>query len=459
MPERLPRVGVVSILSAIGPVNGGGMVALRKLLPLVLILLSCGRGLPSSSVSADGGAQLPSLTALHLDVKGSGRVAIVSNPDVPPCSSSCDASVAVGSTIQVIAVADEDGYFADWGGDCSSFVAKCELLVSGSTLRVTVHFASKTRPRYVAVDIGTLGGHQSEALGIAPNAGFVVGDSQNAVGDGRAFLWDGRAMKDVGASPPSFGAAVNDSGIVVGRQTIPTNGQFEDRAFMFDQRGLHDLGVLGGGRASTAFSVSSRTVIAGVADDGASAQAVVWDSRDPTPVPLAVPNHSYAFGINDSGVIVGSVPLDSLGTAFVYDGNLKTIFGPTVESAALSINNHGQIVGWMMKSEPNGSLLRQGFFLGPDSTVTTVASPVSDTPHASLQSINDLGQAVGYVTMRPFDPADAGILYYGGRVWALTALVEGTPQIVSARGIDNRGQIAATAIIAGVRHAVILRPE
>jgi probable HAF family extracellular repeat protein len=50
---------------------------------------------------------------------------------------------------------------------------------------------------YTVIDLGTLGGNQSQAAAINPT-GQVVGNSLTATGQTHAFLWDNGKMTDLG---------------------------------------------------------------------------------------------------------------------------------------------------------------------------------------------------------------------------------------------------------------------
>jgi probable HAF family extracellular repeat protein len=48
-------------------------------------------------------------------------------------------------------------------------------------------------------DLGTLGGSESEALGVSADGSVVVGDARNAEGRWRAFRWTASGgMRDLG---------------------------------------------------------------------------------------------------------------------------------------------------------------------------------------------------------------------------------------------------------------------
>jgi probable HAF family extracellular repeat protein len=73
------------------------------------------------------------------------------------------------------------------------------------------------------IDLGTLGGLNSEASGIN-KSGLVVGNSQLASGFVHAFLYN-NVMTDLGTlgGPNSYAIAINDSGQIVGNSDLASS--------------------------------------------------------------------------------------------------------------------------------------------------------------------------------------------------------------------------------------------
>jgi probable HAF family extracellular repeat protein len=97
------------------------------------------------------------------------------------------------------------------------------------------------------LDLGTLGGSQSEAVAMN-DSGQVTGISLTA-GDEEhtfthAFLWNGTTMLDLGTlgGTDSFAEAINATGQVTGWSWI--EGNFDPHAFLWDDGTLHDLNAL-----------------------------------------------------------------------------------------------------------------------------------------------------------------------------------------------------------------------
>jgi probable HAF family extracellular repeat protein len=120
-------------------------------------------------------------------------------------------------------------------------------------------------------DLGTLGGDQSEALGVSADGAVVVGWAENAAGRSRAFRWTASGgMQDLGTLggdwSEAWGVSADGAVVVGGAQ----NADWQERAFRWTASGgMQDLGTLGG-LASWAYGVSADgSVVVGQSVNGA----------------------------------------------------------------------------------------------------------------------------------------------------------------------------------------------
>ncbi|MBD2168189.1 hypothetical protein H6G04_27785 [Calothrix membranacea FACHB-236] len=244
-------------------------------------------------------------------------------------------------------------------------------------------------------DLGSLprSGYDSSAAYGINNSGQIVGDSK-----GRAFLYSDAKMTDLGILPGydySRAYSINDSGQVVGFSGFSTfsQGGFyyppKDRAFLYSDGQMIDLGTLPGKTDSYAYGINNSGQIVGTSGKHAFLYS------DGQMIDLGtLPGNSYSSGwdINDSGQIVG----DSGEYAFLYsDGkmtNLGTLPGDS-GSYAYGINNSGQVIG--------GSYTNDSYhiFLYSDGKMTDLNSLIPEASGWTLvevTAINNKGQIVGY---------------------------------------------------------------
>ena len=203
-------------------------------------------------------------------------------------------------------------------------------------------------------DLGTLGGIDSDARAINNN-GVVVGWSRLANGEFHAFVWtSAQGMSDLGTlgGDYSFATGINDSNIVVGLSG--TAGNASARGFVWSETsGMTALGTLGGDN-SYAEDISNNGVVVGgstLFPASSEIHAFMWtESGGMVDLgSLTEPGGSHAFGVNDSGAVVGaSSGPDGGELAFLWtetEGmvSLGTLGGTF--SRALEINNAGVVVG------------------------------------------------------------------------------------------------------------------
>ena len=198
---------------------------------------------------------------------------------------------------------------------------------------------------YTAVDLGTLGGTYSEALGIN-HSGQVVGQSTTAAGGSpHAFIWQDGVMTDLGTLDPHYqftkAVAINRAGKAVGESQTASG---DEHAFAWKRGVMTDLGAYPGTIYSYAADVNRIGQVL-------SPHAFLWTGG----VWQSLPALAFSNAINDSGWVVGGdwVPIGGDGGSYsrallLKKGQTKyltKLAGETNSSVPLDINNFGQMVG------------------------------------------------------------------------------------------------------------------
>ncbi|MGB9619248.1 MAG: hypothetical protein ACPL7K_02410, partial [Armatimonadota bacterium] len=160
---------------------------------------------------------------------------------------------------------------------------------------------------YDLLELGSLGGRESWALGINNN-GAVVGCAVDGNGRQRAFLWTPEGgMTDLGTLGGANAAAlgINDFGEIVGWSETADGAR---HAFLrTTELEMVDLGVLPGDASSESSAVAD--IVVGTSTSSSGAMHAFYWSVDTNQVALAtlVPGGAaQAFDVNRAGYIVGS---------------------------------------------------------------------------------------------------------------------------------------------------------
>lgn len=323
--------------------------------------------------------------------------------------------------------------------------------------------AAQAVPKYLYIDLGPAG---------RASAARDVNDLTQAVGtSGTAFRWENGTLLDLGTLcggcflAGSFGAAINDTGEVVGythvRSTEPPH------AFVYRDGGMTDLGTgFGSGSYSMAWGINAGGQVVGerARSQSSPKRAALWQGgtiRDlgtlggGTSQPFAT--ESIAYAINDLGQIVGTA-LPSGGSplhGFVWQNgvmrDLGTLGGNGEATQARDIANTGQIVG----SSPNASGQTHAFAwtAGTMRDLGTLGGNFS-----SAHGVNEHGQIVGgsRILNSPH-PANAGhaVLWTGGLMVDLNEHVLNLPADVA---LETAWDISDSGAIAGTTCSVFCEP-
>jgi probable HAF family extracellular repeat protein len=221
------------------------------------------------------------------------------------------------------------------------------------------------------INLGTLeGGHESAAFSVN-SRGQVVGAFFNSIPDAfefgfqeKAFLWQNGVMEDLGTlgGPNARGDYINERGQVAGHSdvTVATNlntGLRTNHAFIWENGTMLDLGTLGGTLSGEA-ALNNRGQVAGGSNlpgdvgcpDSCLTHPFLWHHGQLTDLGTLGGDSATAFWLNDAGEVVG--PSLTLGDQAVHSFlwknaamvDLGTV-GDDLCSFASSINSQGQIVG------------------------------------------------------------------------------------------------------------------
>jgi probable HAF family extracellular repeat protein len=321
-------------------------------------------------------------------------------------------------------------------------------------------------PRYQVVDLGPI---QRLASDLAPGLnshGDMVVWRQNESMAFAPVLWTGREPKMLGIPAGyrnSFAYSVNDSRNAVGwaNTTLnPVDSFSVVHAIMLNERGVTDLGTLGGSW-SRAYAINDHDVIVGVSELATKQRRAFRyvEGRMSELSPLAGGKSSIAFGINETGSVAGGSEVphgDSVRMAVhavLWRDGTPTDLGSLSangSSLAYAVNNRDEAVGKadLAAGETaflysNGKMLDLGIEAG----------------HAF--AINDRRQIVGSQQIgEERHPHSTGFLWDNGAFYDLNScLPEGSPyRIQGAFRINNAGQIAAIGIFKDQLHALLLTP-
>ena len=252
-----------------------------------------------------------------------------------------------------------------------------------------------------ASNLGTLGGSNSSALSIN-NSGQIVGWSYTSYGSYNATLWSGGAITDLGAQlGNSKASAINNSGQIVGWSANADGA----RAKLWDNgvvTGLDMLASSSGGSYSNAYGINDSGKIVGNSTiANGQGHATLWDSTVPFDLGTAPPAFtSYAFDINNSGQIVGTFySQNSSFRAKLWDAGVETDLNSLLSASDVS-------AGWVLK-EAN-AINENGWIVGTASNsllgisnqafVLTSTAPV---PEAGTSAMLLMGAGVmGFMARR-----------------------------------------------------------
>ncbi|RZI43307.1 HAF repeat-containing protein [Herbaspirillum sp. HC18] len=305
------------------------------------------------------------------------------------------------------------------------------------------------------------GGTQSNGTGLNDH-GDVVGWCAGPSMPNRAFLFSDGRMTDLGTfgGPNSGAAGINDKKTVVGYAYA---GPLTVYAFKYDSGSLQILGALGRMNSEATAINEKGDIVGGATLAGAAGtKAFLYANDTLTFLGSLGGTYSIAKAINRTGQIVGqsNAADQAPGHAVLFDkggavADLGTLGGR--ESVATGINDRGEIVGsshTTMNTDrtPHAFLYKNGVM----QDLGTLGGPSS-----AAEGVNNAGTVVG--SSENQDGELRAVVWQNGRIQDLNALAvvaaRGWTRLYWARAINDKGQITGTGFINGVSHAFLLTPR
>ena len=269
------------------------------------------------------------------------------------------------------------------------------MLVALGSLVCGAHAGAQ---QYIVTDLGTLSGNTVSTAYAVNNSGEVAGTSSTPTAAIATMFNGGRATSvSTLGSNVSVATAINGSGGIVGYNIFYSNPNSEFQAFVYNNGSMVNINS-----------------------------------------PSLFPSGSAAYGINNSGQVVGTGYLNSSSFhAFLYSNGKMTDLGPrgAYQATAVAINNSGQIIGgYSLNSGAAGA------FLYSNGKMTTLPAPAGAS--ASGFAINDSGEIAGALYLNS-GQVDAAKFLNG--VWTDLGAISGAASS-TAKAINSSGQIVGTAI-------------
>jgi len=328
-------------------------------------------------------------------------------------------------------------------------------------------------PQYVITDVGvTAPNTRSQANGISRDGTYVIGRNLDINTDAwPAYIWTATAGQVTMPGLPGhdyvWGYGVNNSGIGVGQASVTAN-RGGALPVVWENGVARQLAMPAGQNVGRAYGLNDTGLAVGSVGGGSSEVGLIYNLNTGTSQIITAKSMQgshmvTAYAITDAGLVVGvgNNANFSRTVALVYDSvtgvmtelpDLPTTTSFT-ETVAFGVNSHGQVVGG------SGNNSRPFVWSAEDGMQELPLPP--GTYSANATGINDRGWVVGsaYIGFSavPFLYAD-GVSYsvqsllVNGDGWDFSQTNTAT-----FRSIGNDGTIVGTALYNGVERGYVAR--
>lgn len=301
---------------------------------------------------------------------------------------------------------------------------------------------------------------ESEAARAICGTPDVVGTTSADENHRHAVVFDGVANTDLGTLGGNFSVGLdgNTKGIIVGVSTIappgsPTGG-FE-HAFRYANGSMTDLGGIGGD-FNRAFAINNHgEIVGGAATPGNDRmnRAVLWKNCTVTELgQFEGGDASLAFDLNDRGDIVGEATLPDHRThaALWRNGQIIDLgTGGALDSHAQAINAEGTIAGFT--AAPTRAVIWSG------GAMTSLGTLGGDQSFA--YGVDDRGDVVGKSTITGNEGIFKAFLYADGTMLDLEQFVDTSHwNLFVATDVCNDGRIVGSGVLDGETRGFVMTP-
>jgi probable HAF family extracellular repeat protein len=311
---------------------------------------------------------------------------------------------------------------------------------------------------YQVTDLGTLGGTYSLAFGIN-SSGQVVG-SATIAGDAvqYAFIYSNGQMTSLGALGGNYGiaTAINNIGQVVGLAGPVAGGQYQ--AVLYSQGQMSAIA----GPNAEAFGINDTGAIVGDFQNSPSTtHAFLYQNGTFTDLDPSGVGSSRASGINNAGQIVGYYSVGGFRTSAysVINYSTDSIGSLGGGTSAEAINALGQVVGTSQLPHGQGP---DAFRTAPNGVINPFTDDLGTLNGGSTNAIaiNNSGEVVGSSSDR--DGHQTAFVFTGGQIYDLSTLMMAGSDFTHlqfALGINDSGQIVGEGFTSsGEYHAFLATP-
>lgn len=319
-------------------------------------------------------------------------------------------------------------------------------------------------PQYKIIDLGVVSGDvASQGVAMSTNGQYIAGRSLGS--QYHATVWTSAgtvtALPQLAGHNYAEAYGVNDSGAAAGTVALTASGT-SPLPVIWQNGTVQQLALPTGQTLGRAYAINNAGTVVGAVNSDIYERAAIFGTTSSQIITATTSNGSYmsyAYGINDSGLVVGG-GIDpsnaAVNVGLVYDsatGSMTSVgyTDGTNGSIAFAVSNSGYVVGASMYNQGSGV----PFIWSAATGIEAIALPTGASS-AYAHGVNDEGWVVGVgsgIYAVPF-------LAEGGTTYTLQQLLGAntgwnlsTNTSSSAMAIDDSGTIIGTGIYNGQTHA------